>query len=48
MPPGYLILEWVSHLDAFSAYPIRTWLPCVCHWRDNRYTVGPFIAVLSY
>gem|GEM_PF-2019197 len=46
--PGYLILKWVSHLDAFSAYPIRTWLPCVCHWRDNRYTVGPFTAVLSY
>jgi hypothetical protein len=19
-----------------------------CHWRDNRYTVGPFIPVLSY
>src|SRR4029077_14429234 len=26
-PVGDLILEWASHLDAFSAYPIRTWLP---------------------
>ena len=24
---GNLILGRVSHLDAFSAYPIRTWLP---------------------
>ena len=24
---GDLILGWVSHLDAFSAYPDRTWLP---------------------
>jgi hypothetical protein len=22
---GVLILEWASHLDAFSAYPFRTW-----------------------
>jgi len=26
-PVGDLILEWASHLDAFSAYPFRTWLP---------------------
>src|ERR1019366_10518317 len=26
-PVGDLILGWASHLDAFSAYPIRTWLP---------------------
>ena len=26
--PGSLILRRVSHLDAFSAYPIRTWLLC--------------------
>ena len=45
---GHLILGWVSHLDAFSAYPNRTWLPSVCHWRDNWYTVGPFTLVLSY
>jgi len=25
-PVGILILEWASHLDAFSAYPDRTWL----------------------
>jgi cell division protein FtsI/penicillin-binding protein 2 len=24
---GYLILGWVSRLDAFSVYPFRTWLP---------------------
>jgi len=24
---GDLILRWASHLDAFSAYPDRTWLP---------------------
>ena len=23
---GYLILEWASHLDAFSVYPFHTWL----------------------
>jgi hypothetical protein len=26
-PVRVLILRWASHLDAFSAYPIRTWLP---------------------
>ena len=25
---GYLILRWVSRLDAFSVYPFRTSLPC--------------------
>ena len=24
---GNLILKWVSHLDAFSVYPFRIWLP---------------------
>ncbi len=24
---GYLILRWVSRLDAFSVYPVRTSLP---------------------
>ncbi len=35
-----LILRWASHLDAFSGYPLRTWLPCVYRWHDNRYTSG--------
>jgi hypothetical protein len=26
---GDLILRWASHLDAFSVYPIRTWLPSI-------------------
>ena len=26
-PVGGLILRSASHLDAFSAYPIQTWLP---------------------
>src|SRR5437867_2241406 len=26
-PWGELILRWVSRLDAFSGYPVRTWLP---------------------
>lgn len=26
-PVRYLILGWVSYLDAFSTYPIQTWLP---------------------
>src|SRR5207302_10558931 len=25
LPVGALILEWASHLDAFSAYPVRPW-----------------------
>ena len=25
---GYLILRGASRLDAFSVYPVRTWLPC--------------------
>src|SRR5262245_18900149 len=25
--PGDLFLGWASHLDAFSGYPFRTWLP---------------------
>ena len=28
-PVGDLILRWASHLDAFSVYPIRTWLPSI-------------------
>ncbi len=30
---GVLILRWASHLDAFSGYPLRTWLPCVYRWQ---------------
>ena len=45
---GYLISGPVSRLDAFSGYPIRTWLPGFCSWRNNRYTSGPSIPVLSY
>ncbi len=47
-PVGDLILGWASRLDAFSAYPIRTWLPGTCPWQDNRYTRGPSTPVLSY
>ena len=25
---GYLILRGASRLDAFSVYPVPTWLPC--------------------
>ena len=25
---GELVLRGASHLDAFSGYPVRTWLPC--------------------
>ena len=25
---GELVSRWVSRLDAFSGYPVRTWLPC--------------------
>ncbi len=35
---GTLILRWASHLDAFSGYPLRTWLPSVYRWHDNWYT----------
>ncbi len=47
-PVGDLILGKVSRLDAFSAYPSRTWLPSYCPWRDSWYTRGPSIPVLSY
>ncbi len=35
-----LILRWASHLDAFSGYPLRTWLPSVYRWHDNWHTLG--------
>ena len=47
-PVGNLISGRASRLDAFSAYPIRTSATRRCPWRDNRYTGGPSIPVLSY
>ncbi len=45
---GCLILRKASHLDAFSGYPVRTWLPSTCRWHDNWYTRGTSTPVLSY
>ena len=45
---GCLILRRVSHLDAFSGYPFRTWLPSDCRWHDNWHTRGSSTSVLSY
>ena len=47
-PVGELIFRWASNLDAFSFYPLRTQLPGMCRWRDNPYTGGPSVSVLSY
>ncbi|KAJ7941360.1 Cell wall-associated hydrolase [Quillaja saponaria] len=33
-----LILGWAYYLDAFSSYPLRTWLPSVYRGHDNWYT----------
>ncbi|KAL4204078.1 hypothetical protein AMTRI_Chr01g130390 [Amborella trichopoda] len=30
-----LILGWAYYLDAFSSYPLSTWLPNVYRGRDN-------------
>ncbi|KAH7291200.1 hypothetical protein KP509_29G006100 [Ceratopteris richardii] len=43
-----LILGWASDLDAFSSYPLHTWLPSVCRGHDNWYTRGVSFPVLSY
>nr|YP_010143586.1 ribosomal protein L23 [Oxytropis glabra]QQL04868.1 ribosomal protein L23 [Oxytropis glabra]UFA47136.1 ribosomal protein L23 [Oxytropis aciphylla] len=43
-----LILGWAYYLDAFSSYPLRTWLPSVYRWHDNWYTRGASFPVLSY
>ncbi|KAJ7533380.1 hypothetical protein O6H91_13G045800 [Diphasiastrum complanatum] len=43
-----LILRWASYLDAFSSYPLRTWLPSVYRGHDNWYTGGASFPVLSY
>ena len=45
---GDLILGWASRLYAFSAYPDPARLPSACLWRDNWYTVGQSLPVLSY
>ena len=44
----YLISRPASRLDAFSGYPIRTWLPSLCSWQNNWFTSGSSIPVLSY
>nr|TKS04621.1 hypothetical protein D5086_0000140900 [Populus alba] len=35
-----LILGWAYYLDAFSSYPLRTWLPSVYRGHNNWYTRG--------
>ena len=45
---GWLILRKASRLDAFSGYPVRTWLPSSYRWHDNWYTRGSSTSVLSY
>ena len=45
---GTLISGRASRLDAFSGYPCRTSATRRCRWRDNRYTGGPSVPVLSY
>ena len=47
-PMGTLISRRASRLDAFSGYPCRTSATRRCRWRDNRYTGGPSVPVLSY
>ncbi|XP_048425092.1 uncharacterized protein LOC125470294 [Pyrus x bretschneideri] len=42
-----LILGWAYYLDAFSSYPLRTWLPSVYRGHDNWYTRGASFPVLS-
>ena len=43
-----LILGWAYYLDAFSSYPLRTWLPSVYRGHENWYTRGASFPVLSY
>ncbi|KAK7231903.1 hypothetical protein RIF29_48061 [Crotalaria pallida] len=42
-----LILGWAYYLDAFSSYPLRTWLPSVYRGHDNWHTRGASFPVLS-
>ncbi|KAL8225906.1 hypothetical protein R6Q57_018463 [Mikania cordata] len=39
---------WAYYLDAFSSYPLRTWLPSVCRGHDNWYPICASFLVLSY
>ncbi|KAG9438625.1 hypothetical protein H6P81_021430 [Aristolochia fimbriata] len=41
-----LILGWAYYLDAFSSYPLRTWLPSVYRGHDNWYTRGASFPVV--
>ncbi|RDX88748.1 hypothetical protein CR513_29613, partial [Mucuna pruriens] len=43
-----LILGWVYDLNAFSTYPLCTWLPNVYHGHDNWHIKGASFSVLSY
>jgi len=43
-----LVLRWVSRLDAFSGYPVRTIATRLRGWRHDRSTRGTSIPVLSY
>jgi hypothetical protein len=45
---GTLIFRRASRLDAFSGYPCRTSATQHCPWRNNWYTGGPSVPVLSY
>ena len=45
---GDLVLRWVSRLDAFSGYPVRTIATRLRGWRHDRSTRGMSIPVLSY
>ncbi len=48
MDRGCFILRGASRLDAFSGYPVRTWLPSRYRWHDSWYTRGSSTLVLSY
>ncbi|KAA0058985.1 hypothetical protein E6C27_scaffold1268G00040 [Cucumis melo var. makuwa] len=43
-----LLLGWAYYLDAFSSYPLRTWLPNLYCGHDNWYTRGAFFPIFSY
>ncbi|KAG6735399.1 hypothetical protein POTOM_062040 (chloroplast) [Populus tomentosa] len=43
-----LILGWAYYLDAFSSYPLRTWLPSVYRGHNNWYTRGVSPHTWSY
>ncbi|KAK3182933.1 hypothetical protein Dsin_030219 [Dipteronia sinensis] len=43
-----LILGWAYYLDAFSSYPLRTWLPSVYRGHDNWYTRGASFPIHLY